>query len=71
MNQSKGRWPRTRTELIARMRHLRREIEQIFDDAAHWNEYTRKPSEAPIDPDPDGQLRRIADAFDAALAGEE
>lgn len=54
--------------LVENMRHMRGEIEKIFIDAAHWSRL--HPDEEPIDPDPDGELRRIADALDVALAKE-
>lgn len=59
-----------RDRLIHRSIKLRAEIEQIFTDCASWNDNARKPHEEPIDPDPDGQLRRIADALDRTLASE-
>ena len=54
-------------EWIERTIMLRQEIAQIFIDAAHWNECVRKPDEQPIDPDPDGELRRIAAGYDFAI----
>lgn len=62
--------PDAREQLIGRAKVLRAEIEQIFTDAASWNENTRKPDEEPIDPDPDGAMRRIADGLDRMLANE-
>ncbi len=61
----------TREELVARMRRIRRGIEEIFIDTDYWNEYVRKPSVVPIDIDPDGKLRSLANAFDQALAKED
>ena len=60
-----------RHRLVSRMRAIKQEIDQIFIDADHWNEFARKPNEAKIDPDPDGQLRRLQKAYGAALAVEE
>jgi hypothetical protein len=39
---------------FSRARTLKREIEQQFNDCAHWNRL--HPKEEPIDPDPDGSL---------------
>lgn len=49
----------TRESLLKRRKDLAREIEQIFLDAEHWNTSVRKIDEAPIDPDPDGELKRM------------
>lgn len=48
---------KTREELLARAWRIRREIEQIFEDAEHWNRH-RGDQEA-IDPDPGGVLRKL------------
>lgn len=57
-----------RADLIARARALRSEIKQIFADAEHWNRmHTRQ---VPIDPDPDGELRRILNGLERTLSGE-
>lgn len=48
-----------RESLLKRRDKLAHEIEQIFLDAEHWNTCVRKSHEAPIDPDPDGELKRI------------
>ncbi|MGE3889441.1 MAG: hypothetical protein AB7H81_23670 [Vicinamibacterales bacterium] len=58
----------TREAIVANASRLRREIDETFNDAAHWNR--THPGEAPIDPDPDGQLRRIAEGLDRFLARE-
>ena len=60
-----------RAEIVSRARQMRREIAQIFDDAAHWNSRHVPWKGQPIDPDPDGQLRRIADGLDKMLAAED
>lgn len=52
-----------RLQLIERAVKLRSEIKQIFLDADHWNSCVRKPAEAPIDPDPDGELKNILAAL--------
>jgi hypothetical protein len=49
------------------MRKLRDEVRQMFVDAASWNENARKPDEAPIDPDPYGDLKRLLDELNRAL----
>ena len=59
-----------RAGIIARARRLRVEIEQNFTDGASWNENARKPGEAPIDPDPHGEMRRLANALDEMLAND-
>jgi len=41
---------------VKRAQKLKAEIDQIFMDAAHWNECVRKASEVVIDPDPGGDL---------------
>lgn len=60
----------TRQQIITEVDRLRQEIAQLFTAAHHWNEHVRKPNEARIDPDPDGQLRKIAQGIDAMLATE-
>lgn len=55
--------------LLANMRHQRSEIERMFIDCDHWNR--AHPNDAPIDCDPDGILRQIADDLDAALLAEQ
>lgn len=52
--------PHTLQSLLARAQRIRKDINQIFLDAEHWNRL--HPDETPIDPDPDGELRQ-------ALAG--
>lgn len=47
--------------LLARAQRIRAEINQIFLDAEHWNRL--HPHETPIDPDPDGGLRRTLAAL--------
>jgi hypothetical protein len=59
-----------RQRLVERSIALRCEIQSIFDDVSHWNRHVRQPDEAEIDPDPDGELRRICDRIDAMLKSE-
>lgn len=68
------RQPRTRAEAVQRTRliqravQMRHEIEIDLNTVAHWNEYVRKPHEAPIDPDPDGSYARMAAYLDSLIA---
>ena len=55
--------------ILANFRLLRADVEQIFRDADHWNR--THPDEDPIDPDPDGTLRQLADEIDALLLAEQ
>lgn len=57
-----------RARIIAHARRLRSDIEQIFTDCEHWNTLVRAPNEAPLDPDPDGTLRHLANGLDRQLA---
>ena len=59
-----------RADIISRARKLRAEIAQTFADAAHWNSINAPHKGPAIDPDPDGELRRIADGLDKMLAAE-
>lgn len=59
-----------REQIIRRARELRNSIEQIFCDCNYWNVHDRKQGEAPIDPDPDGRLRLLADGLDRMLAAD-
>lgn len=61
-----------RDRMLARGMRLRLEIEQIFIDCAAWNDNSeaRQEGAEPIDPDPDGQMRRIADGLDKHHAQE-
>jgi hypothetical protein len=58
----------TQKSLFLRGLHQRLEIDQYFRDAAHWNDSVRKPHEAPIDPDPVGEMAHLAEALDRYLA---
>lgn len=55
-----------REVFLKRKLHLRREIQSIFDDAYHWN--LAHMYEDPIDPDPDGELRLLAQELDRSIA---
>lgn len=57
-----------RAELIERAKKLRAEIEQIFIDTQHWNSRNAPWKGPAIDPDPDGELRRLADGLDQTIA---
>jgi hypothetical protein len=55
--------------LLGNARRIRADIEQIFTDAAEWNRI--HPNEGPIDCDPDGDLRRLANELDELLLSEQ
>ena len=59
-----------RAEIIERYKNLREKIRQTFLDVEHWNRVHTPWKGAPIDPDPDGQLRRIAERIDRMLSRE-
>lgn len=61
---------KTRKQIFAEMTRIRDEIQQIFNDADHWNNSVRKPDEAIINPDPDGFLRKNLDSMTAAIIKE-
>lgn len=61
----------SRAALVARARTLRREIAQIFADAEHWNRVNVPWKGSAINPDPDGQLARLAGELDRMLAIED
>ncbi len=56
-----------REELVENVRAARQEIAQIFIDIEHWNTSVRKPHEALVDPDPDGDLGLLAAFYDRIL----
>lgn len=58
---------RQRAKLVEDMRQARQEIARIFLDCELWNTQVRQPHEAPIDPDPNGDLRVLADFYDRIL----
>ncbi len=55
---------RSRVELIEDLKRLRASIEQMFIDAVKWNDGRVDP----VDPDPNGEMRKMADSIDAVLA---
>lgn len=55
---------KSRVEIIA-------QIEDIFNTADHWNRSVRKHDEEPIDPDPDGVLKRQLGMINRMLARED
>lgn len=63
---------KTRDDIIQDAKRIKAEVEQVFMDAASWNDYStaRKRGCAPIDPDPYGELRRLLTAIDAFLAAD-
>jgi hypothetical protein len=56
-----------RAKLIQRVIELRAECRQILTDAEYWNANVRKPSEEPVDPDPDGTLALLIEKLDAQV----
>lgn len=69
INEHKRRAERAR--IIWKACQQRAEIEQAFIDAASWNQNSqaRKQGADPVDPDPDGLYRKMADDMDLVLAG--
>lgn len=61
-----------RERLNARAMKIRLDIEQIFIDCASWNDNSKARQEGcdPIDADPDGQMRRLADGLDRTIVAE-
>lgn len=55
--------------ILANARQIRHDIEQIFIDGAEWNR--THPNEEPVDVDPDGDLRGLADQLDAFLLAQQ
>lgn len=60
----------TRESFFVRARRIKAEVEQIFRDAAYWNQYVRAPDQEPIDPDPDGALLSLIAYCDGILNGD-
>ena len=60
----------SRAAIVDKARNIREGIAQIFADAEHWNRVNVPWKGLAIDPDPDGQLRSIADGIDRMLAAE-
>jgi hypothetical protein len=61
----------SRAAIIDRARTMRTEIAQIFADAERWNRVNVPWKGGPIDPDPDGKLKRLAEGLDKMLAAED
>lgn len=61
---------KTRNEIIANMKRLRRNVQIDLNTAAYWNEHVRKADEEPIDPDPGGDMRRLLECIDTVLAND-
>jgi hypothetical protein len=60
--------PEHRARIVRCMELKRDDVRQIFIDVEHWN--AQHPHEQPIDPDPDGALRRLLDGLEFSLACE-
>ena len=58
-----------REVFAARAVHMRQEIESIFADTEYWNRL--HPDEAPIDPDPFGELAAWRAWLDAMFPAQE
>ena len=66
---SRARSGAGRDAIVERMRVLRDDIQEgLFNSAAYWN--SLHPHEEPIDPDPDGSMRRYLDALNRTLTRE-
>jgi len=61
---------RQRAAILEHLRDMRREVEQIFTDAASWNENARAPGEPAVDPDPCGDMRRLLASIDDILTND-
>ena len=59
---------KSREAIIQEAERMLKEIKQIFLDAAHWNNI--HPDQKPIDPDPDGFLRHMAEILEGFFARE-
>ena len=57
-------------DLIARARKIRADIAQLFAEAGHWNRVNVPWKGPAINPDPDGQLKRLAVGLDQLLVVE-
>jgi hypothetical protein len=68
-DEMNGETEKSRQAIIKKARNIRKEIAQIFLDAEHWNNTHR--NEEPINPDPDGRLKRMGQGLDAMLQGEQ
>jgi len=54
--------------ILDRAAKLRAEIEKLFADIVAWNDHRLKDWQSEIDPDPDGNLKRIADSLERLVA---
>lgn len=61
---------KTRLQIINEAKRIRAEYQQIICDTEYWNTQVRKEHEPPIDPDPDGELKRTIERIDLMLANE-
>lgn len=61
---------KTRHEIINDAIKFRENILQIDRDEAYWNEHVRKPDEALINSDPDGQQKRWVKSIEKMLSTE-
>jgi hypothetical protein len=59
-----------RRRLVDKTNEQLREIQLYFNSVNYWNNSIRKPNEAIIDGDPDGQMKKIADALAECLRRE-
>lgn len=59
---------KTREQITAEAKRIRKEIGDYLDDCDHYN---RVHPLKPMDPDPDGDVARLAAGLDATLAREE
>ena len=58
-------------DIIAGARKTRADIAQLFAEAEHWNRVNVPWKGPAINPDPDGQLKRLAVGLDQLLAAEK
>jgi len=57
--------------IVERATKLRADIDKLFADCMSWNDNRLKDWQSEIDPDPDGNLKRIADVFDRMIQQEQ
>jgi hypothetical protein len=57
-----------RLELRRRTKEQRETIRRYFEDVEHWNQ---AHPEQPIDPDPGGALKTLAEGLDKCLENEK
>lgn len=55
--------------MVARMRKLKAEVDQVFIDAEHWSRIN--PEQEPLNPDPDGSLAIIRANLARSLMRED